>query len=56
MDFDRQTELQLLEALELEPETTQAGVAVGMVNWYLKRWTAKGTIKVKRIGRWQWCY
>ena len=62
MDFDRQTELQLLEALEKEPETTQAdlaaqaGVAVGTVNWYLKRWTAKGYVKVKRIGRWRWRY
>jgi len=48
MDFDKQTELQLLEALAQEPETTQAdlaaqaGVAVGTVNWYLKRWTDKG--------------
>jgi len=62
MDFDKQTELQLLEALAQEPETTQAdlaaqaGVAVGTVNWYLKRWTAKGYIKVKRIGRWRWRY
>ncbi len=62
MDFDKQTELHLLEALAQEPETTQAdlaaqaGVAVGTVNWYLKRWTAKGYIKVKRIGRWRWRY
>jgi len=60
--FDRHTELQLLEALENEPETSQAdlaatvGVAVGTVNWYLKRWSAKGFIKVKRIGRWRWRY
>ena len=62
MDFDRYTELQLLEALEAEPETSQAdlaakvGVAVGTVNWYIKRWSAKGYIKVKRIGRWRWRY
>lgn len=61
-NFDRLTELQLLEALEEKPETTQAdlaaraGVAVGTVNWYLKRWSAKGYVKVKRIGRWRWRY
>ena len=61
-DFDRYTELQLLEALESNPETTQAdlatkaGVAVGTVNWYLKRWSAKGLVVAKRIGRWRWRY
>lgn len=60
--FERYNELQLLEALEENPETTQAdlatraGVAVGTVNWYLKRWSAKGLVKVKRIGRWRWRY
>lgn len=55
-------ELELLEALSDAPETTQAdlaarvGVAVGTVNWYLKRWTKKGYVKVRRIGRWQWSY
>jgi len=55
-------ELQLLEALASDPETTQAdlaarvGVAVGTVNWYLKRWSKKGYVKVRRIGRWQWSY
>jgi DNA-binding MarR family transcriptional regulator len=62
MNFDHHTELQLMEALESEPETSQAdlaakvGVAVGTVNWYLKRWSAKGYVKVKRIGRWRWRY
>lgn len=62
MSFEGQTELQLLEALEEEPETTQAdlaaraGVAVGTVNWYLKRWSKKGYVTVKRIGRWRWRY
>jgi DNA-binding MarR family transcriptional regulator len=62
MSFDQHTELQLMEALENEPETSQAdlaaqvGVAVGTVNWYIKRWTAKGYVKVKRIGRWRWRY
>ncbi|MCB9148557.1 MAG: winged helix-turn-helix transcriptional regulator [Caldilineaceae bacterium] len=55
-------ELQLFEALVDTPETTQAdlaarvGVAVGTVNWYLKRWSQKGYIKIRRIGRWQWSY
>lgn len=55
-------ELQLLEAIALDPETTQAdlaaqvGVAVGTVNWYLKRWSKKGYIKIRRISRWQWSY
>ena len=60
--FEGYHELRLLEAVEAQPETTQAdlatqvGVAVGTVNWYLKRWSAKGYLKVKRIGRWQWRY
>jgi DNA-binding MarR family transcriptional regulator len=55
-------ELQLLEAISTTPETTQAnlaaqvGVAVGTVNWYLKRWSKKGYIKIRRISRWQWSY
>lgn len=55
-------ELQLLEAIASEPETTQAdlaaqvGVAVGTVNWYLKRWSKKGYVKIRRISRWQWSY
>ena len=62
MPSDRQHELDLLEALETKPETTQAdlavkaGVAVGTVNWYLKRWAKKGYVKIKRIGRWRWRY
>jgi len=57
-----ENELYLLEALEDSPETTQAdlaaqvGVAVGTVNWYLKRWSKKGYVKVSRIGRWRWSY
>ena len=34
----------------------KVGVAVGTVNWYLKRWTTKGYVKIKRIGRWRWRY
>ena len=55
-------ELQLLEALSGAPETTQAdlatqlGVAVGTVNWHLKRWVRKGYVKIQRINRWRWSY
>ena len=55
-------ELRLLEVLEKEPEIKQLdlaarlGVAVGTVNWLLKRLAAKGYIKVKRIGQWRWHY
>jgi DNA-binding MarR family transcriptional regulator len=47
----------LLEAIAQDPNTTQAsiairmGVAVGTVNWYLKRLIAKGYVKVKRAER-----
>ena len=55
-------EFELLEALAEKPEARQVdiaaqlGVAVGTVNWHLKRFAAKGYIKVKRIGRWHWGY
>lgn len=50
-------ELNLLEQIERDPDVTQAslaaqlGVAVGTVNWYLKRLIAKGYVKVKRAQR-----
>jgi DNA-binding MarR family transcriptional regulator len=55
-------ELELLAALAEKPEARQVdlaarlGVAVGTVNWHLKRFAAKGYITVKRIGRWHWGY
>jgi len=61
-DSERIRRLKLLEALEEEPEVRQVdlaarvGVAVGTVNWLLKRLAAKGYVKVKRIGRWRWRY
>jgi DNA-binding MarR family transcriptional regulator len=50
-------ELRILEQLETDPDLTQAslaarlGVAVGTVNWYLKRLVAKGYVKAKRLDR-----
>ena len=50
-------ELRLLEEIAREPDTTQAdlasrlGVAVGSVNWYLKRLIRKGYVKVTRLQR-----
>lgn len=50
-------ELALLENIESNPDVTQAslatqlGVAVGTVNWHLKRLIEKGYIKIKRAER-----
>ena len=50
-------DLSLLEHIESDPDITQAtladqlGVAVGTVNWHLKRLIDKGYIKVKRAQR-----
>ena len=50
-------ELTLLENIENDPDVnqstlaTQLGVAVGTVNWHLKRLIAKGAVKVKRAER-----
>jgi DNA-binding MarR family transcriptional regulator len=47
----------LLEAIEQNPDTTQAGlaaqlgVAVGSVNWYMKRLIRKGYVKVTHLQR-----
>jgi winged helix-turn-helix DNA-binding protein len=60
--LEKHAQLRLLDALEAEPEISQAdlavrvGVAVGTVNWYLKRWAADGYLHIKRIGRWRWRY
>src|SRR5512139_3008398 len=54
---DPNRELVLLEQIEYDPDVTQAnlarqlGVAVGTVNWHLKRLVAKGYVKVKRAQR-----
>jgi len=50
-------ELSLLEQIEHNPDVTQAslatqlGVAVGTVNWHLKRLIEKGYVKIKRAER-----
>ena len=50
-------ELTLLENIENDPDVnqstlaTQLGVAVGTVNWHLKRLISKGYVKVKRAER-----
>jgi len=47
----------LLEQIGIDPDVTQAsmatqlGVAVGTVNWHIKRLIAKGYVKVKRAER-----
>lgn len=54
-EIDR--ELTLLEHVENNPDVnqstlaTQLGVAVGTVNWHLKRLIAKGYVKVQRAER-----
>ena len=50
-------DLEILNHIESNPDTTQAdlaiqlGVAVGSVNWYLKRLVSKGYIKVAQMQR-----
>jgi DNA-binding MarR family transcriptional regulator len=50
-------DLRILEEIERNPDTTQAdlaahlGMAVGSVNWYLKRLVNKGYIKVTHLQR-----
>jgi len=50
-------EMNLLQGIEQDPDVNQAvladqlGVAVGTVNWHLKRLIEKGAIKVKRASR-----
>ncbi len=54
---DPSRELTLLEQIESDPDVSQAtlaaqlGVAVGTVNWHIKRFIAKGYVKVKRAQR-----
>jgi DNA-binding MarR family transcriptional regulator len=56
-NLDSSKDMLLLEQIENDPDLTQAnmafqlGVAVGTVNWHLKRLVAKGYVKVKRAQR-----
>lgn len=62
MKTDKYHQLEIMETLAADPEITQAdlaakvGVAVGTVNWYLKQWSQKGLLKIRRISRWRWEY
>lgn len=54
---DTNRDLILLENLEQNPDATQAtlasqlGVAVGTINWHIKRLIAKGYLKVRKVER-----
>ncbi|KAF0109311.1 MAG: putative DNA-binding protein [Anaerolineaceae bacterium] len=55
--LENSREMALLESIERDPKVTQAslatqmGVAVGTVNWHLKRLIAKGYVKITRAER-----
>jgi DNA-binding MarR family transcriptional regulator len=54
---ESEREMGLLETIERDPDITQASiatqldVAVGTVNWHLKRLIEKGYVKIKRANR-----
>lgn len=54
---DTHRDLTILESIEKNPDASQAtlaaqlGVAVGTINWHLKRLIAKGYVKVRRAER-----
>jgi DNA-binding MarR family transcriptional regulator len=54
---DHNRDLIILDKIEQNPDVTQAlianqlGVAVGTVNWHLKRLIQKGYVKVSRVAR-----
>lgn len=56
-NVDTARDMLLLEQIETDPDVTQAslarqlGVAVGTVNWHLKRLVSKGYVKVTRARR-----
>lgn len=61
MDTDLPSEhnrdLTILEQIQLNPDATQAslaaqlGVAVGTINWHIKRLVEKGYVKARRVSR-----
>jgi len=54
---ERNRDLIILEQIEQDPDATQAslaaqlGVAIGTINWHLKRLVSKGYVKVRRAER-----
>lgn len=54
---ERNPDLPILEIIEIDPDATQAtladrlDVAIGTINWHLKRLIEKGYVKVKRAER-----
>lgn len=57
IETENARDIQLLEHIEQNPDISQAtlatqlNVAVGTINWHLKRLVAKGYVKVKRAQR-----
>ncbi|MHC1740414.1 MAG: winged helix-turn-helix transcriptional regulator [Anaerolineaceae bacterium] len=57
LDNSAERDLVILEQIEQDPDTTQAAlatgleVAVGTINWHLKRLIEKGYVKVSRVER-----
>lgn len=56
-DLEAVHALRLLEQIERNPDATQAdlasrlGVAIGTVNWYVRRLTKKGFVKIRQVQR-----
>lgn len=54
---DHNRDLTILEQIQINPDATQAslatqlGVAVGTINWHIKRLVAKGYVKARRVSR-----
>jgi len=61
-DTQVQKQLGILKEIEQNPEIKQKniasrlGIGIGTVNWYIKRLSKKGYVKIKRIGQWKWKY
>lgn len=57
LSSDNNRDLVILEQIDQNPDATQAslasqlGVAVGTINWHIKRLIAKGYVKVRRVER-----
>ena len=57
LSSDENCDLVILEQIDQNPEATQAsmaaqlGVAIGTVNWHVKRLVEKGYVKVRRANR-----